>query len=322
MKMKDTISELRLDKKHTDGFLVKSLPGNSSFFVGIDNNNCIVFLIKPKDNSTPKQPNSSRGKFLDVIFDTECEIETPNGTVKDNFTILSLKSNEELMERIFLNVCSDLSELLGDNPEYIDVINIVNSLRDMFSKILRGSKKEETGLWGELFIIYISLDKELLIDSWHINPRDTFDFNDGNTKLEVKTTTRNERIHAIKLNQIVKSIESGSLICSIMTSQIELGVSVLDLVEKISSKVNITYKQKLMEKVFESAGENFNRFVHKFDLETAKISYKFYDANKIPSVDQEYISKEVSNVKFDVSLENVFNKDISELNDGLMSKFD
>ena len=320
MNIRDTISELRLEKRQTDGFLVKNLPGNRSFFIGIDNNNCIVFLIKPKDNITQKQPNSSRGKFLDVLFDTECEISTPNGTTKRNYTILSLKSEDETMERVFISVCSDISELLGENPDYIKVIKVVNTMRDLFSKILQVSKKEETGLWGELFLIYISSDKELLIDSWHVNPRDTFDFNDGNTKLEVKTTTRNERIHTIKLNQILKSIESCSLICSIMTSRIDLGVSVIDLIDKISVNIKVEYRQKLINKVLDSAGENFKNFKNRYDLKTSKNSFKFYNANNIPSINTKHISNDISNIKFDVSLENIKDVNIKEKNkSGILS---
>ena len=118
----------------------------------------------------------------------------------------------------------------------MNVVNSLESLRDLFRKTLNNSSKTELGLWGELFVIETSNNKELLIDSWHKKSKQIIDFNDGNSKLEVKTTQRSERVHSFSLNQLETIKSYSSLVYSIMTSEIELGISVLDLYEKIHKK--------------------------------------------------------------------------------------
>jgi len=190
----------------------------------------------------------------------------------------------------------------------------------MFSKLTQSRNIKEIGLWGELFLIYVSTNKEFLIDSWHINNSDTFDFNDGSTKLEVKTTTKGQRIHNFRLNQILKSIEAESLIVSIMTSRIELGISVKDLIIKINKNLINDYKIKLMEKVVDAAGNKLPEFKSKFDATTAVNCYKFYKASTIPSIHHNcIIDPEVSNVNFDTNLEGVAQVSISSHKKGILS---
>ena len=309
--MKNIINELRKGTSIEKGFSAKSIKDYKSFMIGIDSSDQIVFFIKPKNFLSTKQPHSSKTKFLNISFEVECEVNLESITSIDKYILLSLRSNNNLVEDIFINICKDIMQILGDNTDYEKAIELVNSLRDMFSKLINTGRKEEIGLWGELFVICISSNKELLIDSWHINNSDTFDFNDGNTKLEIKTTCKGERIHRISLNQILKSIESKSLICSIMTSEIELGKSVNDLIDEINQSVDHNYKIKLMERVMDAAGNNILNFKAKFDFTTAISSYKFYKATSIPSINQNLISPEISNIKFDTNLEGITEENVS-----------
>ena len=217
------------------------------------------------------------------------------------------------MQNIFISLCNELIELIGEKPSYDRVIDVVKRLRELFMNFLRPAIKDEIGLWGELFVISQANNFENAIDSWHINSNDTFDFNDGSNKMEVKTTTKNERVHAISLNQILKSIDSESLICSIMTSKIDLGLSVLDLKEIISLKINSVYKYKLNEKVTISAGDKWIEFNNKYDYSTAVNSMSYYNADVVPKIDPYSLDPKVSNVKFNVNLESIQKTDISSI---------
>ena len=128
--------------------------------------------------------------------------------------------------------------------------------------------------------------------------------------MEVKTTTKNERIHSISLNQILKSIETESLICSIMTSKIDLGLSVFDLKENIALKINAVYKHKLNEKVTISIGDKWLEFTNKYDYLTAENSMNYYNAIDVPKIDPICIDPKVSNVKFNINLETTQKIDI------------
>ena len=290
---------------------VYNVENYKSFYFGKDPDGNIIFLIKPLLMQTTQNAISSIGKYLDISFNTTCEFKIQEKSHVGEFTLLTLKTQEVLMNRIFVSLCEDLIELICDEPSYDRVIEVVNGLKELFVNFLRPSTNTEIGLWGELFVISQAQNIENAIDSWHLDPYDTFDFNDGHKKMEVKTTTNNERVHSISLNQILKSIESNSLICSIMTSKIDLGLTVLDLKEKISETLDSNYKKIINTKVTISAGDQWNHFTNKYDFSTAKNSMRFFNADCIPKIDQNSIGPNISNVKFSVNLETVPDTDIT-----------
>ena len=303
--MKNIINKIKQNHFNYDGFKMVLIPDYKSFYLGIDSNENIVFMIKPNNQKEPVAYVSSRGKYLDVLFDMECEINTNGCIINDSFTILTLKTNNDFFVKIFYSICFDLIEMLGDCPDKSKIIKHVEVFRDLFGKTLKKTSITEIGLWGELLVIESSDDLPLLIDSWHKLAKQTFDFNDGLTKLEVKTTTLNERIHSFSLNQLKKSKETTSLICSIMTSQIDLGKSVSDLFEKINSKITPEYRLKLKEKIMDVAGSDLEIFTNKFDYNTAVLAMKIFEPEKIPSIKSINIPNEISEVRFKVNLEDI-----------------
>lgn len=303
--MKEIVAKLRNQELKGNGFLVKEISQCESYFIGTDNLGSLVFLIKPKDELGGLTANSSRGKFLDIFFNMECEVTRNELTSTDSFTILSLKTVSDFFETIFLNVCENLIEFLGPSPCYQEVIKAVNTLRELFRKVLVSSSKKELGIWGELLIIESSIDKKLMIDSWHINPTDAFDFNDGEYRVEVKTTTNNERTHIVKLNQILKVKGSRALVCSIMTSEIHRGKSVKDLYSSILKKVDHNYRNKLTEKLIAAAGSSLEDFTKKYDYNSAVNSKRLYSTIDIPTINKDHLHPSINNVEYRVSLSNL-----------------
>ena len=308
----DRIENLTFDPNY---YTVFNINNSESFFFGKNIEDKLIFLIKPNKGITNNfnYPPSYRGKSLDIDFNITCEFPIKKSVIKDDYTLLTLKTESKLMTKMFIALCIDLIEFIGENPDHIKVVSIVESLRGLFSSVYKKGTHDEIGLWGELFVISQDQDIEKAIDSWHLNPSDTFDFNDGHLKMEVKTTTQEKRVHAISLNQILKSIESESLICSIMTSEIELGKDLNDLKRSIDLRINMTYRNKLVEKIFKSVGDNWGSFNSRYDYATAVNSLKYFDAVNIPKIDPLNIEPEITNVKFSVNLENTVNRDISLL---------
>lgn len=303
--MKNIINKIKQDNTHFEGFQMVLIPDYQSFYLGIDSDENIVFMIKPNDQSQSVTYVSSKGKYLDVFFDMECQINTNGQIISNCFTILTLKTSNDFFKKIFYSICRDLIEMLGDNPNKSEVVNHVEVFRDLFGKALNKASITEIGLWGELLVIESSDDLMFMIDSWHKIPKQTFDFNDGLSKLEVKTTTLNNRIHSFSHNQLKKARESSSLICSVITSQIDLGKSVSDLFETINSKITHQYRLKLKDKVMDVAGSDLEKFTNKFDYNSATLAMKMYEAKKIPFIASSSIPREISEVKFKVNFENL-----------------
>jgi hypothetical protein len=296
------IQNLVIDKHY---YSVFNLHNSDSFFLGKDLDGNLIFLIRPDQGALTNfnYPPSHRGKSLDIQYNIICEFPVNGGNMKDEFTLLTLKSDSKLMYNLFIALCVDLVELIGDDPPHDKVVSVVEGLRKLFTSVYQKGSHTEIGLWGELFVISQASDMEKAIDSWHLNPMDTFDFNDGKHKMEVKTTIQNQRVHTISLNQILKSIESGSLICSIMTCQIDLGKDLIDLKNIIDTKVNMEYRNKLSEKILKAVGDGWESYDHRYDYTTAVNSMKYFEAAEIPKIDPSRIDPNISNVKFSVNLE-------------------
>ena len=58
-----------------------------------------------------------------------------------------------MLVNTFLNICEHILKELGHLPDLKETINILESIKKLFSKLLNKSSKTELGLWGD--IIYI-----------------------------------------------------------------------------------------------------------------------------------------------------------------------
>ncbi|MCB9227448.1 MAG: PD-(D/E)XK motif protein [Chitinophagales bacterium] len=91
------------------------------------------------------------------------------------------------------------------------------------------------------------------------------------------------------------------IIVSILVNTSVAGLSIIDLMKKISDKLDDFPKQKekLHLLVYSTLGIDVERVNEiKFNYELAKESLRFYKSEDIPKIKSSYIPKEVSNVRF------------------------
>ena len=100
--MKKIINKIIQDNNYFEGFQMVLIPDYQSFYLGIDSDENIVFMIKPNDQSQSVSYVSSRGKYLDVFFDMECQINTDGQVINDSFTILTLKTKNDFFKKYFI----------------------------------------------------------------------------------------------------------------------------------------------------------------------------------------------------------------------------
>ena len=292
---------LSLDTPKSDYYSVKEIDNYKNYFIGVGMRGETVFIIN-SDGSKGQKNDSFNGKFLDISTNIEMELDLDGKKITDYFVILRLKNSDlNFLKSYFLSLCSDILSKFGQDPAFDDLSLHLKSIYILFSKLTEKAKVEEIGLWGELFLIRQSNNKELMIDSWHINPKDTLDFNSGESKIEVKTTPRDERIHKFKRSQLNILTQNKGYLCSIMTSKIENGISIDKLVEIICQDLTTDYVLKLNGKVAAVAG--ISKFESEFDLRAAENSINFYLAESIPNIGD--IPSGMSSVKFNINIENI-----------------
>ena len=196
---------------------------------------------------------------------------------------------------------------LSEKPLLKELKIEIEKLINLFTKFSKPALKTIQGLWAELLIIEQSKNPDYLIKSWHNSTSDKYDFNDGNDKIEVKSTTKSRRIHNFSLEQLIPNAKSKLIISSILTIETGTGTSVFDLVELIESKLkdqNLIYR--INEIVASTLGKDFEKvFDIYFDYKFSVDSIQHYDSVDIPTINISSIPSNILNVRFDCDLTDV-----------------
>ena len=148
------------------------------------------------------------------------------------------------------------------------------------------TRSELLGYWGELFLIWGSIDKDLMGKSWHRKDEDRYDFAFGNERLEVKATEGSRRSHSFSSSQIPPPDGVDVLVASVLTNEVPAGVSFVELYEDIRLTIGSAQEMRVLAtqfaKVLAKDPEQFERTL--FDIEMAKATLKFFQSSSIPKV--------------------------------------
>ena len=296
-----------LQRKETinkDNFTAASLPFAKKHKIGISPEGYPIFFIECNNTTHSLDINL---ELISVLFNRTCRL-SENGNQSDNiYTIISLKTENIDFQQYFLEVVCIVLEQLPENPSHKQLKTEIQKLIELFSRFNRPPRKTIQGLWAELFVIEQAKYPEYLIQSWHSSPDDKFDFNDGQDKIEVKSTSMVRRVHNFALEQLNPNINSNLLIASVFVVQTGRGESIFDLIDSICKRVqNLQLQFRLNEIVAQTLGSDFDKvFDAYFDYQQALDTLVFFDFKDIPTINNDNIPEEVSNVRLDCDLSRV-----------------
>ena len=168
-------------------------------------------------------------------------------------------------------------------------------------------RKQIQGLWAELLVIERSLVPETVINAWHESPTSKYDFTLGRDKVEVKSTSSEERKHHFSLDQLNPSRNSRLLIASIIVRESghgNGGISVRELLDKICMRVSsIDARMRLYKVIAETVGSDIHEMEDVFfDYVEASDTLRFFDANEVPGINKDNVMQGVSSVGFNSDL--------------------
>jgi hypothetical protein len=177
-----------------------------------------------------------------------------------------------------------LVETAVETRDIILVAELTQDFIELFTPARSLSPEEVLGLFGELFVIWSSADRETMARSWHQRERDQYDFALENDRLEVKTTRGPERRHRFSSNQIPPREGLRLAVVSILTDEVSAGASVKDLFDDVveglgmgATARNIT---KHFTRIFQRGEDLCSNTL--FDLKQAQNTLKLYDGFSVP----------------------------------------
>lgn len=296
-----------LQRKETinkDSFSAASLPFTQKHKIGISPEGYPIFFIECNNTTHSLDINL---ELISVLFNRTCRLSESDKQSDNIYTIISLKTENIDFQQYFLEVVCIVLEQLPENPSHKQIKTEIQKLIELFSRFNRPPRKTIQGLWAELFVIEQAKYPEYLIQSWHSSPEDKFDFNDGQDKIEVKSTSAARRIHSFALEQLNPNRNSNLLIASVFVVQTERGKNIFDLIDSICRRVqNLQLQFRLNEILSQTLGSDFDKvFDVYFDYQQALDTLAFFDFKDIPTISNNNIPEEVSNVRLDCDLSRV-----------------
>lgn len=256
-----------------------------------------------------------KGEFLWVEYNVDCSIvDDSQHRIESNFTIITLKSDNESLQKLFIEIFALTLLTLPAEPSEPELSVKIEGLLSIFSSLKKPSLHKIQGLWAELLVIERSNNPECVALAWHNSPRAKYDFTKGDDKIEVKSTSSEERIHRFGLEQLNPSKNSNLLIASVKvreSSEDEHGLSVMDLYDRIRNKVkNVSVRIHIYSVIINTLGNQYEKALnYYFDYSQASDSLSFFDYRDVPKIEGE-INHLVTEVSFSSNLSGL--KDVFE----------
>lgn len=293
---------------------VISLPG-LLHKLGVSEEGFPKFFVMTSDNNLMQ---NLKAELLSVEYNVLCNIIEGN-EIFDNqhFSIITLRSENEQLQKMFVEVFLLMLTSLPQQPSNIELASKIESLLSIFAKLKRRPIHLLQGLWAELLMIERSKDPTIVARAWHTLPKSKYDFNMGGDKIETKSTQSENRVHHFSLDQLNPSPSSRLLICSVIvreSAQSDMGLSVFDLYDRIIQRIaDSDVRLHISEVIAETLGSDFYEAQKKFfDYIEASDRLAYFDYVDIPKILKESIPEHVSEVRFSSDLTHL--KDIREKN--------
>lgn len=245
---------------------------------------------------------------VSVLFDVKCNIQQGGNLIERNFTAVCFVGKDNSLKRYFLKLCSALIEDLGNQPTQEGVRKEITRFVELFRLATEPQMKTIQGLWAELFLIAESKEPANLVRCWHCIPEEKFDFNNGQERIEVKSSGSGLRIHNFSLDQLRSPTGTKTIVASVFVNQTSTGKSISELQSKISDhlEAKIDLIEKLQLQIALTLGKSFSDSDKmKFDLQLAKDSLRFYEAEDIPRISLDNVPPLVTDVRFKTDLTDI-----------------
>ena len=291
----------RSDESRVNVIDIPSLPHK----LGMTSEGFPVFFIVT--NNTPFNAQNIEREMLSVQYDMPCTLISDEDEQNNAYSIITLRASEVSLQSYFIEIFLMMLGKIPAIPSKRELAIEVENLISIFSALSKPPRKKVQGLWAELLVIERSLHPETLISAWHSQANAKYDFTMGRDKIEVKSTSGEERIHHFSLDQLNPSPNSRLLIASVIvreSAQGSGGMSVRDIYNKICTKVSANNARlKLYSIMAECIGSDLTKIDSIFfDYVEASDTLAFFDANQVPHVEKNSIQPFVSDVSFSSNL--------------------
>lgn len=277
----------------------QSIEGRLDLWLSVDDNEHPSLLFEAQESD--EQPDI-RLKSVEVDFVRHCEISVEGGdALSGTFTAIRFKEDDVDLVRIFLRL---LEEAFLDNTDQRSsqaIRSKIIDIADVFRR-LETSIKDVIGLWGELHVIRRSHDPARVARAWCLAKSAQFDFLGKDHAVEVKATTKQQRVHRFSMEQLRPSSGQTTYICSVLLVELPTGMTLGELIEEVLELIDdADDRHRVFHQCLLKGGKDIYSSTLSLSVFPNGVSTAVFDARTIPVPSVED-SAPIYNVKFDVDL--------------------
>ena len=260
---------------------------NSRYRVGRDSQGNPAILIETTGTAGAAALSDFEGRHVRVGHGVSCSVSEAGVEVgREQFSVVTCVDSDDLLKDRFFDAAETLLRSLGETPAIEELRRVVAGLIELFRLASQPPRGTIQGFWAELWIIAQAREPEVLLDAWHAEPSDAYDFNSGPERLEIKSSSQRTRKHSFSHRQLQPPTGTRVAIASVFVERSGGGPTISTLVERIRRRVaNPQALRRLDYIVASTLGTDWRTGVEAaFDSELASESHRFYTVDSVPSL--------------------------------------
>lgn len=275
------------------------LPDTGAYRIGKSAAGEPALLIRPADKGQKVAP-PIRLQSLSVHHEALCRVSSKGAVLQERtFSVVSCTSSDRELQKYFLDVLVPLIASMGNHPTSDKIVSSVRALVELFRAISNPSRESTQGVWAELLLICLANDPQALASVWHTGPSDRFDFNGGETRIEVKCAAAGRK-HHFSLEQLAPPPGTHVAIASFVTTRSAGGLSLREMLLRAQAKLkgNEELQARIYQVVAETLGSGLTAgLTDAYDEQLAISSLRYFWADDLPAP-RGAIPPEVTQVRF------------------------
>ena len=301
MTVKDILNELNCLAPARKGFRLFPLDDKKYYF-GKSETGDIVFVI----TSTNKLLKSFIQETKDLAFFFNANVifsidDKNDDSQAEIIHLLQCKSSSPDAEEAFVRLTQAFALNNFEEDQYY-LTKLFNLLSSLYAQNHSASEKELQGLYAELFsILYLKQNGYDIGSFWQSKNRMKFDFSiDEHKRIEIKSTTKPNRIHRFKHAQLLSDLYDIKVI-SLLLQKNDYGTSLYDLISKIFEEFenNLPLISHIESTIHDLNEEELQTL--KYDEIFTRQNLKVYNASDLAHF-QELNPDGISNAEYDCDL--------------------
>ena len=273
------------DSARVDAFDARPVPGRDRWRIAKSESGLPAVLVAVDAPVGRDRPLGVDLANLRVEHNVRCSVSRSGSDVEiARYSIIQCLSSDPAVQACFLRTIGGVLVGLDEHVKASDLVDLVDRLVVLFRLVGKPRDRTIHGLWAELFVILSASNPAMMIDAWHSQSMEHFDFSRGSERLEVKSSSMRSREHMFSFEQVYPPSGASVLIASVHVEEQTNGRSLGYLWNRVvDAAPNAEARIKIERVCAQSLGQDLGagrRFSG--DWNVAVESLAFYQVGDIP----------------------------------------